>query len=120
MLKKAAHIIITLTLLFATTGVTVSKHYCGNNLRGIAVMKAAASCCDSDSCCHTESDFYQVDDDFILEYNDFQPVIQAALSVIYVSYTEPLQYDLNAFSNFYLKIPPPGKPPLAMIQSFLL
>ncbi|HKL66403.1 MAG TPA: hypothetical protein VJ877_00820 [Bacteroidales bacterium] len=120
MLKKAAHIIITLTLLFATTGVMVSKHYCGNKLRDIAVMKVPAACCDSDTCCHTESEFYQLDDGFILEVTDFQPPVQKEISVISVFYIEQSQCDLSVYSNFYLKYPPPAKPSLSVIQSFLL
>lgn len=120
MLKKAAHIIITLTLLFATTGVMVSKHYCGNKLRDIAVMKEAATCCDSDTCCHTESEFFQLDDDFILENTEFQPLIQKEISAVSVFYTEQSQSDLVVYSSYYLKIPPPEEPSLSVIQSFLL
>ncbi len=64
MIKKITHIAISFLLLAATTGILVSKHYCGDFMVGISLFDEADSCCDSDSCCHNETDFYQLDEDF--------------------------------------------------------
>ena len=64
MLKKITHSFFAALLLVATTGITVSKHFCHNNLAGVAVMINAS--CDKDSesqCCSTETVHPQVCND---------------------------------------------------------
>ena len=52
--------------IVSTTGFTISKHYCGGNLVSVALNTNPASCCDmsSCSCCHDESEFLQLKNDF--------------------------------------------------------
>jgi hypothetical protein len=64
MIKRVSHIGLIFLLLSATTGMTVSKHYCGNSLVSTVFFGEAESCCDSGNCCHNESAFYQLDEDF--------------------------------------------------------
>ncbi|MCF8303528.1 MAG: hypothetical protein K9I94_09670 [Bacteroidales bacterium] len=67
MLRKIIHILITVLLLTATTGFTVSKHYCGDTLVSFSLYTQAAACCDdiSDECCHDVSEHFQVEQEFV-------------------------------------------------------
>ena len=64
MFKKFSHIIFSLLLLVSTMGLVISKHYCGGSFVSISLFTEAESCCEMDGCCHNETDFYQVDEDF--------------------------------------------------------
>ncbi len=82
MFKSFSHIVFSFLLLFATTGMAVSKHYCGDFLISTIFYANAESCCNSDSCCHNETAFYQLDEDFatpassqIPQINDFELLV---------------------------------------------
>lgn len=76
MTAKVLHIITAISLLFSTTGLTVSFHYCEDALSGLAIFKEASSChtedsscqsskscCkasnDKDDCCETDTEFFK-------------------------------------------------------------
>ena len=79
MTAKILHILTALSLLFSTTGLKVSFHYCEDALSGLAIFKEASSChsqdatCSSakscckasskekDDCCETDTEFFQQD-----------------------------------------------------------
>jgi len=78
MTAKILHILTALSLLFSTTGLTVSLHYCEDALSGLAIFKEASSCHDVSStcnsaksccaskgdakgCCDTDTKFFQQD-----------------------------------------------------------
>ena len=52
MKAKILHILTAISLLFSTTGLTVSFHYCEDALSGLAIFKEATSCHDERSTCH--------------------------------------------------------------------
>ncbi len=64
-LKKAGHIAITLLLIIATSGVTISKHYCGNALTGLSIFSSPKDCCNG-PCkdCRNETKTIKVTDTF--------------------------------------------------------
>lgn len=64
MFKTFSHIVLSFLLLVATTGMAVSKHYCGESLISVDFFEEAEPCCESGDCCHNETTFYQVDEDF--------------------------------------------------------
>ena len=64
MLKTFSHIILSLILLVSTMGMTVSKHYCQGNLYSVSVDGLNNDKCDMGSCCHDETQVYQVKEDF--------------------------------------------------------
>lgn len=72
MAKKVAHIIIALLLLISTSGVAVTKHYCGNNLRSVAILTQPASCCDDQGCCHNETEIFRVHSEFAISATSFE------------------------------------------------
>lgn len=76
MTAKILHILTAISLLFSTTGLTVSFHYCEDMLSGLAIFKEASSChsnnstcgtakscCKSssekDDCCETDTEFFK-------------------------------------------------------------
>ena len=65
MLRPVTNIIMTCLLLISTTGFAVSKHYCGENLISVELKTEADACCDDGTCCHTERQLLQVDNDFL-------------------------------------------------------
>jgi len=64
MYKKSVHIFLVIWLLVITTGYTVSRHYCGGDFINLAVNAEAEPCCGEGGCCHIETEFYQLDEDF--------------------------------------------------------
>lgn len=64
MLKSFSHIVLSFLLLLATTGMALSQHYCGDFLVSTSLFGEADPCCDSGECCHNETTFYQLDEDF--------------------------------------------------------
>ena len=84
MYKTVSHIILSLLLLISTTGLAISKHYCGGELISTSLYAGADACCDSDDCCKNEIKLIQLD----VEYS-----ISSTVSV-----PESAQLDLLAFS----------------------
>lgn len=121
MLKKSIHISISILLLLATTGITVSAHYCGDNLRSLALVSIPVSCCDDASCCHTETHFYQIDDDFTFPGAEIKFISDHQV-ISYPHLKEAVPMAEKSISPLYKDIPPHPRirSYLAMIQSFLL
>src|SRR5690606_1502853 len=46
-MRKSLHIFLAFLLLFSTTGVAISKHYCGEILQSVSINGETKSCCDS-------------------------------------------------------------------------
>ena len=65
LIKKAGHIILSLILLITTAGMTVTEHYCGDNLVSVNVLTRPDACCNNSDCCHNETVTVKLDDDFI-------------------------------------------------------
>ncbi len=64
MFKIFSHTILSVVLLVSTIGLVVSKHYCGGEIVSVSVFQEEESCCDMGDCCSTESQTYQIKDDF--------------------------------------------------------
>jgi hypothetical protein len=65
MLKRTGYIFIMLLLLFGTTGVTITRHYCGNHLVQISIYSTPHNCCNGHcSACHNERIKFRVTDKF--------------------------------------------------------
>lgn len=65
-MQKIRNIIIILSLLVSTTGVSLSKHYSRGTLYSVALFGNAESCCEIPcDCCDDETDFMKLDVDFV-------------------------------------------------------
>ena len=124
MLKKISHIVLSLLLLSATTGLAVSKHYCGESLISIDFFDEAETCCDDGNCCHNESAFYQVDEDFSAPVFSQLPSVTAIDLLVDVSDLSFDWYPRESPADFIIEkdIPPPPNIQtfLSLKQAFLL
>jgi len=124
MLKKASHIILTIILLVATTGLVLSKHYCNEELVTVSFFDISDSCCDDSSCCHDESEIHQLNVEYLQNTNQinvddeqFSILFQVASSVIadfliaeieqsfeylVVDHSIPLSHRLYSINQSYL------------------
>jgi hypothetical protein len=65
MLKKAGHILIMFLLLFGTTGLTITRHYCSRNLIHTSIYSASHNCCKGNCrSCHNEKINLRISDQF--------------------------------------------------------
>jgi hypothetical protein len=123
MLRRFLHIILVLIVVLMTSGVTITRHFCGNNLRSVAIMTTPPSCCDMEGCCHNETVTILLED-------DFTPVWADILSHESVTELFPVQLaylsdaglvNETPFLNFILKPPPvPLGERLASLQVYIL
>ena len=121
MLKKILHIVFGLLLIVATTGFTISKHYCGNHLFSVSIFKAEKCGC-GDKCkdCHTNLKLVKVTDIFSAPdaiHSDVPVTVDlfTVYNLDFSFYTSPAV--TTAFT--LLKAPPPGNQnSFALLQSF--
>ncbi len=67
-MKRLYHILaigVSFLLIIATSGIIISRHYCGDQLIDVRDSQVENSCCTENSCCHTEFTFIQLEEDFI-------------------------------------------------------
>ncbi|UCG28775.1 MAG: hypothetical protein JSV24_05300, partial [Bacteroidales bacterium] len=115
---------IALLLLITTMGFTVSGHYCGDRLVKVAFNAEAESCCDMENgCCHTETEHFQLENDFITSgvLYDLQgsgPEMAYPLAVISLPADQGITISLK---NNYSEHPPPPELQtlLSLLQSYL-
>ncbi|MBS2212662.1 hypothetical protein KEM09_14685 [Carboxylicivirga mesophila] len=75
MLKKVSHIVMVLLLLVATTGLTVSKHFCQGSLVDVNIFGGTKTCCDDNEtseCCDNEFSHFELDENFVIAANDIE------------------------------------------------
>lgn len=124
MFRSLIHISLSLLLMIPVTGFAVSKHYCGTELVSVKINQEAKSCCDmTGGCCHNETEFYQLDNDFLTAHNySFQ-----SLNVIDLLFPKDLTISSNnhiennpLFRNIS-EYPPPKllTRRLSILQSYL-
>ena len=115
-----------IVLLVSTTGMTVSKHYCGDSLVDVNVFSEAKSCCEagcSTGCCHDESEHFELDENFLVTATDID--FQEASIELLIPFTQHLVIKEVEQQNFELSgysLPPPKKVPdfLSVIQVYRL
>lgn len=127
MLKSVLHIAVSLLLLIATTGFSITRHYCHDNLMSVVLGTEADSCCDGPcDCCHDESEHFRLDNEFV---SSEMPDLQA--KVLPVAFSNITAFSLFAVHFFQpdvkpeytsLKLPVPAKAQsrISALQTFLL
>ena len=119
MLKKIAHIALILLLTVATTGFTISKHYCGNYLVAVSIFKSVKCTC-GDMDCHTDIRQIKVSDNYSAP-EVIHSGAPTSIDLPSVSFIELVTFTHPALSSafFFLKAPPfSAKDPIALLQSF--
>lgn len=126
-MRKSFHIFITLTLVLATTGMSISKHYCGNSLVRTNLGVKAKSCMpDMDmgsGCCDEKTETIVLDDDFQVTKSDIKIAPEFDLLIEYLV-TELSAYPQKTNKEPLIPFntgPPAGAEPLYItVQAFLL
>jgi hypothetical protein len=85
MLRTITNIIISSLLLVSTTGLAMSKHYCEGEFISVELKTESDPCCDDSTCCHTETQFLQVENDFLTSFTNFSLEAPFAPQVILTS-----------------------------------
>jgi hypothetical protein len=123
--KAALSILLSVLVLIATSGVAITKHYCGNRVASVSVLGDGGCTCGSmdenSNCCHSERAFFQVDDDFSVA--PVQSLSIASNSLIALVACQ-IQFELDgesvSFSFLHYKPPIPDRDVLVLIQYFLI
>ena len=97
-MKKLIHFGLALLLVVATTGVSISKHYCGDMLRNVSLYAEADPCGDGMEmpvdCCKDITNHFSVEDDFQFQ----QTILNLDPSVTAVNFIADL-----FVSQFYIE-----------------
>jgi len=118
---------MSFVLILATTGLSISKHYCGNSLIRTTLGTEAKSCAmDMDmghGCCDNETETLVIEDDFQVSQANFELAPEYELLVAYLA-TELASVNGKSVTQIPIPTntgPPLGSEPLYVkVQSFLL
>ena len=121
MLKKIVHIVFGILLIVATTGFTISQHYCGNHLFSVSILKTdKCGCGDKCKDCHTNIKLVKVADNFSAP-DVIHPDAPSSADLFFIYNIEFLTFTYQAATTAFtlLKAPPPGNQnSFAILQSF--
>lgn len=124
--RKITCLMLSAIVLFTTTGFTVTKFYCGTQLRSVHVLTQPDYCCSNANTtkgrCHTEIQYFQMDYDGTSPSVDQK--VNSDFTFVCTQYvTQELFFNsIDKHANDYLNY----KPPLIqrdipiLIQSFLI
>ncbi len=111
-------------LLTATTGMAVSKHFCEEYLISTSLFSEPETCCHDVNCCHNETAFYQVDEEFASPgFSQIPVVSDIDLFIDKLGYSLTLNAEDESATFLIIRdLPPPPKIPkvLSMKQTWLL
>ena len=125
-MRKIVNIFLVLLLLFSTTGVAISKHYCGEILQSISVNGPVKSCCENqdmpEDCCSDEVSIDKTDELQLTQLNlnlAFSPYVlyYATLSIFNFSLE---QLDEVKYIAFFDSPPITEQEIFILDQAFLL
>lgn len=124
-MKPIISILLASMVLVSTSGVGITKHFCGSRIASVSLFGDAGCSCgvmeDDSNCCHSEREFFQLDDDFSVAPVQTLSLSSASIISVFV-YHLSLDFDesnkLVAYLNY--KPPIPDKDIPVLIQSFLI
>ena len=124
--KKIANIFLAGLLLLATSGVTLSKHYCMGRLKSIAVFEQAKACFDQEEkesmpCCEDVSEELRVEN-LTKTSVDFDCSTQLVATLITLPTFDHLfvSYIQEEFTQNNYSPPLPSRDIPVLMQSFLI
>ena len=123
MVKRTAHIFISLLLILATTGVTFSRHYCGGHLVSSSVFGKTHNCCGTHcNSCRTEVSTFKVADDFVASVHKIDNPQQLMLDWLVTPAIDLFSTEIDhnfAVNRVFLNSSPPiAENPSALLQIF--
>jgi hypothetical protein len=107
MLKKAGYTLLMMLLLFATTGMTITRHYCGQNLTAVAVFSTPDNCC-GEQCprCHNEKISFRITDNF--EGAQLRVDFESGFKLLLEKHALPILLEQSSVTNLFLSTYDPG------------
>ncbi len=123
MFRKTIHIVLSVFLMVATTGVTFSMHYCGGNYVSTSINKEAASCCDDEDCCKNETVHIEVEDDYVspIQIDNTKVVeLDVLFPILFALHFELFPEEKETFEVYSDTSPPPTiQTRLSLLQIYL-
>ncbi|MFC0877409.1 hypothetical protein ACE01N_12485 [Saccharicrinis sp. FJH2] len=124
-MRLILNITVSLILMVATTGVTISKHYCHNHLVDVSVNHHADKCCDTGcNSCKDEVASYKVTDTFMGA--DVLASLPVTVIQLYLNAVVDITEATTGVENQHFTELSTGPPPvttisrLSKIQTFLI
>jgi len=105
-----------------STGMSISKHYCGASLKSISINLSTDNCCDTPmNCCHNEKLTIKIEDDFAINSCTYNfNCLGYDLDVLAEGFDD-VQFVEHSLVAFTKVIPPPKiQKALSLMQSYLL
>jgi len=127
-MRRTLHVILSLTLVLATTGLSISKHYCGSLLIGTNLGTKATSCAmemdmDMDGCCEEKTETLILDDDFQVSNLQIDLIPEYDLLIAY-RFIDLVAANFESYSQNLTPSntgpPVSAEPVYCQVQSFLL
>ncbi len=126
MIRRLLHIFVMCTLILATAGITVTRHFCGNRLVETSLSGIPKSCCGEHcNCCHNETFSQKVTTDY-LSSNDVHIPTAKVINLDWLEAPSVLAFTLtNPALALHSSLIPYNSPPIiadnppAMLQVFL-
>ncbi|NQZ79064.1 MAG: hypothetical protein HRT61_23545 [Ekhidna sp.] len=123
--KQIANTFLAITLLIATTGITLNKHYCMGRLKSIAINEVAKKCNGESQekmpCCNDVSQQLKVEEITTSDFDfDSAPDLYevALISFVLLDDNESKELKNNAFQHY--SPPPPEIDVQSGFQVFLI
>lgn len=123
-LGQALHVILALLLMVSTAGITISRHYCGEELISASINMEAKLCCDAkDGCCENETCHFEVKDDYMVAAktdNHQIAVLNILFPICSFTSTQRLAPENKTSTALHYKFPPPERRTcLSLLQTYL-
>lgn len=93
LLRKIANLTLALILLVATTGITLSKHYCMGRLKSVAINEHAAHCFINESeqmpCCEDVEEELKIEEVTTASFDlDLQPDLYQIAAITFILFND--------------------------------
>ncbi len=122
MQQKITHIIFAILIILGSSGMTISKHYCGTSLKSVSINQIPDNCCDTSSdCCHNESITIKLEQDIstVTTVFNFNTTILFLPSIAKLDYIEFLAEGISTLIS-HEGPPPKIQTVLSKLQLYLL
>lgn len=126
LMRKLITIFLSFLLIGSTSGIAISKHFCGELLQEVSISAKDMACCEQEDtpedCCSNETALLKAEDFQLTQHNvnlAFVPYVLFAISFPDFNFTTKLLF--NTASGILHHSPPlPNGPIFIQVQSFLL
>jgi len=124
MYRRIIHIVLSVFLMVATTGITFSMHYCCGQYVSTSINEEAKMCCDgTGGCCENKTIHIEVEDDYVspIEIDNLKIVaLDVLFPILFVLNFDLLPEENETFEVYTDTSPPPIiQTRLSLLQTYL-